>query len=57
MLDESTASLDGRTKILVGDMLRKLKDKNTGMIGIFHDIEFMEDVCDKILNISEGAII
>ncbi|MCL1885681.1 MAG: ATP-binding cassette domain-containing protein, partial [Dehalococcoidia bacterium] len=42
MLDEPTASLDSKTKILVKDMLKKLKDKNTSMIGIFHDIEFME---------------
>jgi alpha-D-ribose 1-methylphosphonate 5-triphosphate synthase subunit PhnL len=57
MLDEPTASLDCSTKILVRDMLRKLKGNNTGMIGIFHDIEFMEGVCDKIFNISEGAIV
>jgi alpha-D-ribose 1-methylphosphonate 5-triphosphate synthase subunit PhnL len=57
MLDEPTASLDNKTKILVRDMLKKLKDKRTSMIGIFHDIEFMEGVCDKVFNISEGAII
>ena len=56
MLDEPTASLDGKTKILVRDMLKKLKDKNTSMIGIFHDIEFMEGVCDRVFNISEGAV-
>ena len=57
MLDEPTASLDNKTKILVRDMLKKLKDKNTSMIGIFHDIEFMEGVCDRVLNISEGALV
>jgi len=57
MLDEPTASLDNRTKIPVKDMLRKLKDKNTSMLGIFHDIEFMEGVCDRVINISEGAIV
>jgi alpha-D-ribose 1-methylphosphonate 5-triphosphate synthase subunit PhnL len=57
MLDEPTASLDSKTKNLVRDMLRKLKGKNTSMIGIFHDIEFMESVCDKVFNISEGAIV
>ena len=56
MLDEPTASLDNKTKILVKEMLIKLKDKKTSMIGIFHDIEFMEGVCDKVLNISEGVI-
>jgi alpha-D-ribose 1-methylphosphonate 5-triphosphate synthase subunit PhnL len=57
MLDEPTASLDGQTKTLVRDMLRKLKDRNTSMIGIFHDIEFMSGVCDRVFNISEGAIV
>ena len=54
MLDEPTASLDNKTKILVRDMLQKLKGIDTSMIGIFHDIEFMEGVCDKVFNISEG---
>jgi alpha-D-ribose 1-methylphosphonate 5-triphosphate synthase subunit PhnL len=57
MLDEPTASLDSKTKLLVRDMLRRLKDKNTSMIGIFHDIEFMEGVCDRVFNISEGVIV
>ncbi|MCL2141081.1 MAG: ATP-binding cassette domain-containing protein [Dehalococcoidia bacterium] len=57
MLDEPTASLDDKTKILVKDMLIKLKDRNTSMIGIFHDIEFMEGVCDKVFNISDGAFL
>ena len=56
MLDEPTASLDNKTKLLVRDMLKKLKDFSTSMIGIFHDIEFMEGVCDRVFNISEGAI-
>jgi len=48
MLDEPTASLDGSTKILVRDMLQKLKAMGTSMIGIFHDIAFMEGVCDEV---------
>jgi len=57
MLDEPTASLDNKTKTLVRDMLHRLKDMNTSMIGIFHDIEFMEGLCDKVFNISEGSIV
>ena len=57
MLDEPTASLDNKTKILVKDMLRKLKEKRTSMLGIFHDIDFMEGVCDRVFNISEGALL
>lgn len=55
LLDEPTASLDNKTKILVREMLKKLKNTDTSMIGIFHDLEFMEGVCDKVFSISEGA--
>lgn len=57
LLDEPTASLDNKTKILVKDMLIKLKNEKTSMIGIFHDLEFMGGVCDKVFNISEGKIV
>ncbi|MCL1789986.1 MAG: ATP-binding cassette domain-containing protein [Peptococcaceae bacterium] len=57
MLDEPTASLDNNTKILVRDMLKNLKDRHTSMIGIFHDIEFMEGVCDRVFNILEGVFV
>lgn len=55
LLDEPTASLDNKTKILVKDMLLKLKQKGKSMIGIFHDLEFMDGLCDKVFNISEGT--
>lgn len=57
LLDEPTASLDHKTKILVKEMLQKLKNKDSGMLGIFHDLEFMEGVCDKVFNISEGEFL
>jgi alpha-D-ribose 1-methylphosphonate 5-triphosphate synthase subunit PhnL len=55
LLDEPTASLDGKTKLLVKEMLSMLKEKGASMLGIFHDLEFMEGVCDKVYNISEGT--
>ena len=57
LLDEPTASLDNKTKVLVKDMLIKLKNEKTSMIGIFHDLEFMDGVCDQVFNISEGKIV
>ena len=56
LLDEPTASLDNKTKLLVKDMLIRLKNKEKSMIGIFHDLEFMEGVCDSVFNLSEGAL-
>lgn len=57
LLDEPTASLDNKTKGLVKEMLRRLKNEGTSMIGIFHDLEFMEGLCDKVFNISQGAFV
>ncbi len=57
LLDEPTASLDNKTKVLVKDMLVSLKNKGKSMIGIFHDLEFMDGLCDKVFNISEGTFI
>lgn len=57
LLDEPTASLDNNTKLLVREMIRKLKEKDTSMIGIFHDLEFMQGVCDRVFNLSEGAFL
>lgn len=55
LLDEPTASLDNHTKQLVKELLMKLKKEGTSMIGIFHDLEFMEGLCDKVYNISKGS--
>lgn len=56
LLDEPTASLDNKTKILVKDMLTRLKEQGASMIGIFHDLEFMDGLCDRVFNISEGTL-
>ena len=56
LLDEPTASLDNTTKLLVKEMLLRLKKNNTSMIGIFHDLEFMDGVCDKVYNITKGCM-
>lgn len=55
LLDEPTASLDDKSKILVRDMLLNLKNEKTSMIGIFHDLQFMDGLCDNVFNISEGT--
>lgn len=57
LLDEPTASLDNKTKLLVKEMLQKLKENGTSMLGIFHDLEFMEGICDKVYNISQGEFL
>lgn len=56
LLDEPTASLDDQSKLLVRDMLIRLKNENTSIIGIFHDLNFMDGLCDRVYNISEGVM-
>lgn len=56
LLDEPTASLDNKTKMLVKGMLIRLKGRETSMVGIFHDLEFMEGLCDQVFNLSEGVL-
>ncbi|MER2171001.1 MAG: ATP-binding cassette domain-containing protein, partial [Psychrobacillus psychrodurans] len=51
LLDEPTASLDQQSKVKVREMIEKLKNKGTTLVGIFHDIEFMEGLCDKVYDI------
>ncbi|MFV0558020.1 MAG: phosphonate C-P lyase system protein PhnL [Enterococcus sp.] len=57
LLDEPTASLDQHSKEKVRELIQVLKSEGTTMIGIFHDLEFMEDLCDQEFNIQEGAFV
>lgn len=57
LLDEPTASLDNASKIKVRQLIQQLKSEGTTMIGIFHDIEFMEGLCDKTYNMQSGRFI
>lgn len=51
LLDEPTASLDNVSKIKVREAIEKLKHEGTTMIGIFHDLEFMHNLCDYTYHI------
>lgn len=57
LLDEPTASLDNESKIKVRELIEQLKSEGTTMLGIFHDLEFMEGLCDKEFNMQEGSFI
>lgn len=56
LLDEPTASLDNASKIKVREVIERLKSQGTTMLGIFHDLEFMEGLCDHEFNMQEGMI-
>lgn len=56
LLDEPTASLDDASKLKVRELIEQLKDQGTTMLGIFHDLEFMEGLCDHEFNMQEGVL-
>ncbi|MGM7719247.1 phosphonate C-P lyase system protein PhnL [Metabacillus sp. Hm71] len=56
LLDEPTASLDDASKQSVKEMIEQLKQSGTSMIGIFHDLEFMEAVVDSHYHLENGAL-
>ncbi len=56
LLDEPTASLDHESKARVKELLVKLKTEGTSLLGIFHDLEFMDGVCDRVLAMRAGRL-
>jgi alpha-D-ribose 1-methylphosphonate 5-triphosphate synthase subunit PhnL len=57
LLDEPTASLDAHSKDKVRQLIRSLKDEGTTMLGIFHDLEFMEGLCDREYSMARGSLV
>jgi len=56
LLDEPTASLDSKSRDIVVKLIKKLKNSGTTIIGVFHDIETMKMVADKVLDVTEKQI-
>ncbi|MBP3039551.1 phosphonate C-P lyase system protein PhnL [Bacillaceae bacterium Marseille-Q3522] len=56
LLDEPTASLDEASKESVKEMIVHLKAQGTSMIGIFHDLDFMEAVVDRHYHLENGKL-
>jgi alpha-D-ribose 1-methylphosphonate 5-triphosphate synthase subunit PhnL len=53
LLDEPTASLDKTNTNKVIDKLLEIKKEGVTMIGIFHDMDCMERISDKIYDMKE----
>lgn len=56
LLDEPTASLDDASKLKVRSLIEQLKAEGATMLGIFHDLVFMEGLCDHEFNMQEGMM-
>jgi len=54
LLDEPTASLDGETKKIVAQALLTLKQQGTSIIGIFHDLDSMKHLVDRVFTMRAG---
>lgn len=57
ILDEPTASLDNASKAKVRELMEQLIKEGTTMLGIFHDLDFMKNLCDREYNMQEGGLI
>ncbi|WP_019155339.1 phosphonate C-P lyase system protein PhnL [Robertmurraya massiliosenegalensis] len=55
LLDEPTASLDHDSKLKVKQLIEQLMNEGTTMLGIFHDLEFMNNLCDREYNMQNGV--
>jgi phosphonate C-P lyase system protein PhnL len=55
LLDEPTASLDYESKMKVKVLIEQLMHEGTTMLGIFHDLEFMNNLCDREYNMQNGV--
>lgn len=54
--DEPTSALDPELTGEVLNVIKSLKDSNSTMIVVTHEIEFARDVADKIIYMSDGVI-
>lgn len=54
LLDEPTASLDADTRQTVVKALKDLKGSGTTVVGIFHDLESMRKLADRVFVMNSG---
>ncbi|NOD77245.1 MULTISPECIES: phosphonate C-P lyase system protein PhnL [unclassified Ruegeria] len=53
LLDEPTASLDAQNRETVLSLIEEAKQRGAAIVGIFHDLEARERVCDREVNVSD----
>ena len=53
LLDEPTASLDRANRETVLEMIEEAKARGAAIVGIFHDVEARERVCDSEIDVSQ----
>lgn len=56
LLDEPTASLDKVNRQVVLDLILEARDRGAAILGIFHDHEARETVCNRFLDVEEFKV-
>jgi alpha-D-ribose 1-methylphosphonate 5-triphosphate synthase subunit PhnL len=57
LLDEPTSALDGENRGRVLDYLREVRATGTSMIGVFHDVEMLSRLADRVLVLERGRVL
>ena len=55
LLDEPTASLDARNRETVLSLIEEAKARGAAIVGIFHDVDARNRVCDREIDVSDFA--
>lgn len=55
LLDEPTASLDARNRETVLSLIQEAKARGAAIIGIFHDQEARDRVCNRVVDVTQFA--
>ena len=56
LLDEPTSALDPETRLLAMEAIKGLKNGGTTMVGIFHEMESLETLSDRVLALEAGRV-
>jgi ABC-type branched-subunit amino acid transport system ATPase component len=57
LFDEPAAGLDSTETAELGGLLRRVRDRGTGVLLIDHDMDLVLEVCDRIYVLDFGRII
>ncbi|RAI03992.1 phosphonate C-P lyase system protein PhnL [Acuticoccus sediminis] len=55
LVDEPTASLDHANREVVVELIREKKAAGTAVLGIFHDRDVRDAVCDRVVDVTKFA--
>ena len=57
IIDESTTALAQKGRTLIYKLINKMREEKKGVIFISHDLEELEEVCNKITCLRDGVVV